>query len=135
LLGDREGYRVAYSLDGRLFAASSLLGRVRLWDAAAFREIAVLQHGGKVYGLAFSADSMRLATGCSDNTIHLWDIASRTGICELRGHTGYVHAVTFSHDGTRLASASGDQTVRIWDSVRASERARGSGAPAAQAGD
>ncbi len=58
-----------------------------------------------------------MAIGCGDNTIRLWDVATRQEVCELRGHEAYVHAVAFSPDGTRLASASGDSTVRIWDTV------------------
>jgi eukaryotic-like serine/threonine-protein kinase len=97
---------------------------VRLWDARTFDELAILQHGNRVYGLAFSPDGTRLATACGDNTIRLWNVSSRQEVCELRGHEAYVHAVAFSPDGTRLASASGDFTVRIWDTVPASVRAR-----------
>ena len=81
-----------------------------------------MPHGNRVYDLAFSRDGTRLATGCSDNTIRIWDIATGQDVCELRGHQAYVHAVAFSPDGTRLASASGDSTVRIWDTLQASGR-------------
>ena len=76
----------------------------------------------------------RLAAGCADNSIRLWDVATarRAGgkelleaeVAELRGHEDYVHAVAWSPDGTRLLSASGDHTVRVWDSLSAQERAR-----------
>ena len=77
-----------------------------------------------MYGLAFSPDGTRLAIGSGDNTIRLWDVASRQEVCQLRGHDSYVHAVAFSPDGTRLASASGDMTVRIWDTLPPSVRAQ-----------
>ena len=86
--------------------------------------MADLPHGNRVLGLAFSPQGSRLATGCGDNTIRLWDLANRQEVCELRGHEAYVHAVAFSPDGTRLASASGDSTVRIWDTISPSARAR-----------
>ena len=76
-----------------------------------------------MFGLAFGRECTRLAIGCGDNTIRLWDVATWQEVCELRGHGDYVHAVAFSPDGTRLASASGDSTVRIWDTVLQSLRA------------
>jgi eukaryotic-like serine/threonine-protein kinase len=124
LPGDAEGFRIAYAADGRLVAAGSGGGNVRLWNTHTHQELHVLPHGNQVYGLAFSPDGTRLATGCSDNTIRIWDIATGKDVCELRGHRAYVHAVAFSPDGTRLASASGDLTVRIWDTVPPYARVR-----------
>jgi WD40 repeat protein len=124
LSGDEEGCGIAYSADGRMLAACSLGGTVRLWDARSHQEHAALRHGNRVLGLAFSREGTRLATACGDNTIRLWDVATGKEICELRGHEAYVHAVAFSPDGTRLASASGDSTVRIWDTVPQSVRAQ-----------
>jgi WD40 repeat protein len=124
LTGNADGYRIAYSTYGHLLAACSSGGTERVWDARTYHEIGILTHGSRVLGLAFSRKGTRLATGCGDNTIRLWDIASGQAVCELRGHDAYVNAVVFSPDGTRLASASGDATVRIWDTVSQSERAR-----------
>jgi WD40 repeat protein len=77
----------------------------------------------KVFGLSFGRECTRLATGCGDNTIRLWDVATAREVCDLRGHESYVHAVASSPDDTRLASASGDFTVRIWDTVPKAVRA------------
>ena len=46
---------VAYSHDGRLFAAGQDDGTIRLWDTAQFREIPAVAFGGghNIYGLAF----------------------------------------------------------------------------------
>jgi hypothetical protein len=88
----------------------------------------IAAHGGNVYKVAISPDGARLATACADNTIRLWDMATRQEVAELRGHGDYVHSVAWSPDGTRLASASGDHTVRIWDTVPLALRAQPKGA-------
>jgi WD40 repeat protein len=118
-------YRLAYSRDGRLLAAST--GKsARIWDVQTHEQLGVLPHIGRVYGLAFNADGSRLATACQDSVVHLWDVKTAQEVAELRGHESYVHAVDFSRDGTRLLSASGDFTVRLWDTLSPAERhARG----------
>jgi len=65
----------------------------------------------KVLSLAFFGPH-HLATGCSDNSIRLWDLRSRSEIGQLRGHSGSVAAL--ASRGSRLVSGSYDATVRIW---------------------
>jgi WD40 repeat protein len=95
---------------------------VRLWNTTTWKEVAILKQGTTTYGIAFTPDGTRLATGCADNSIRFWDVLTGQEVTELRSHGSYVKAVTFSPDGTRLASASGDNTVRVWDTLSARER-------------
>ncbi len=97
----------------------------RLWDASTYSKLAVLEHHGMVYSIAFNPDGLRLATGCDDDIVHVWDTESFDEVIELAGHTSYIHSVAFSPDGTMLVSGSGDFSVRIWDS-RTPDQRRGS---------
>jgi hypothetical protein len=59
----------------------------------------------------------RLACGCADGTIRLWDVASGDCQAVFEGHRGGVNALALLDDG-RLASGSTDNTIRLWDPRR-----------------
>ncbi|NJO39253.1 MAG: hypothetical protein HC769_00425 [Cyanobacteria bacterium CRU_2_1] len=65
--------------------------------------------------IAISPDSALLATGDSNGTVCLWQMATGQKLFSLSGHVGWIWSVVFSPDGKLLASGSLDQTVRLWD--------------------
>ena len=73
-------------------------------------------HTSMVMSVAFSPDGKTLASSSNDNTIILWDVASRAPLGQpLTGHSQAVSSVAFSPDGRTLASGSWDNTIILWD--------------------
>src|SRR5690348_7653787 len=67
-----------------------------------------LAHPGGVTALAFAPDARLLATGGTDRTVRLWDVASGREVRRLTGHKDAVCAVAFLAGGKTLVSGSTD---------------------------
>jgi eukaryotic-like serine/threonine-protein kinase len=76
-------------------------------------------HTTAVMHVVFSPDGQTLVTTSRDNTVRLWDLASRRHVKLLIG----ANSAAFSPDGKLLAIASGKE-VLLWDVVAKRERAR-----------
>jgi len=72
--------------------------------------------GGGFGDLAFSPDGLLLASGQTDHSVRLWNLA-RLEIPPtfLHGHIGTVRSVLFSRDGNELYTGSVDGTVKVFD--------------------
>jgi WD40 repeat protein len=71
-----------------------------------------------VMSVAFSPDGTRIAAGCTDGSIRVWNAATGQPIGPpLLGHEQLVTSVAFSPDGRRIVSGSKDDTVRLWDAT------------------
>ena len=70
------GNNAAYSPGGNTITTKSDK-EVYLWDAAIGKQIATFTgHVGDIYSFSYSPDGKTIATGISDGTVLLWEIAS-----------------------------------------------------------
>jgi WD40 repeat protein len=98
--------QIILSPDGTLMAINAGSGAVSLREAANGEMHGAVLAPHQVTCMAFSPDSTVLATGGSDDTIILWDTATRDEIIALAGETGSIFMLSFNRDGTRLISVS-----------------------------
>jgi hypothetical protein len=78
-------------------------------------------HSGPVFGVAFSVDGRKAASGGADGSVRLWDVKAGKEQRRFDGHNGPVWTVAISPDGRRLASGGFDRTIRLWDPVSGKE--------------
>ncbi|MFH0900605.1 MAG: WD40 repeat domain-containing protein, partial [Pseudomonadota bacterium] len=112
--GDDAWYGLAIDGARNRLATGGFSGTIRLWRADTGEEKAVLDgHRDLVVAVAFAAGGQALASGSTDQSVRLWDLASGTGVVIGR-HQDIVTGVEFSPDDRRLASSSRDGTVKVW---------------------
>jgi WD40 repeat protein len=80
-------------------------------------------HTHVVAAVVFSPDGKTLASGSSDKTIRLWDVATSKEQATLKGSTEAVMTLAFSPDGKTLASGCQDTTITLWDVATGKEQA------------
>jgi len=78
-------------------------------------EPVVLRDTNEVKAVSFHPNGKRIAAGCDDGAIRIWDLAAKKVIQTLPGHERDVFSVAFDATGQRLVSASADRTIRVWN--------------------
>lgn len=73
-----------------------------------------MMHTGAVLAVAFSPSGKLLASGGTDRTVRVWDVAQRTPVRSFSVDSMVV-SVAFSPDGMRLAAVTHSGAILQWD--------------------
>jgi WD40 repeat protein len=119
---------LAFSPDGKLLAAGTWSGEVKIIELSTGQEIpGPKPHADWVHAVAFSPDGKLLVSaggsefkpernqGKTTGQIKLWDLTARKELGQFVGHDSKVFSAVFSPDSQTLATGSADGTVRLWD--------------------
>jgi WD40 repeat protein len=117
----------AWLRDGRLAVVGNDL-TLRLWDAEAGRQLAVLHgHTASVTSVAASPDGRRLFTGAGDGTVRAWDLEALDPGRRVWKLPASAYGLAFSPDGQRVAGTGWEGWVRVWESRTGREIAKWTG--------
>lgn len=111
---------LAYSRDGSLLIAGggtpAQFGEVQIWDpkTGELLRSATLAHD-TVFGASLAPDSSRIAVGCADNTVHVFDTATAKELYKIGNHENWVLATVFGVDSKRFVSAGRDSAAKLID--------------------
>ncbi|HTH37578.1 MAG TPA: protein kinase [Pyrinomonadaceae bacterium] len=112
-------FGLAFSPDGKLFAAKQGDLKVKLWELATKKPIGVfskeLEAPFRRHGryLDFSPDGRILAVPSGTGLI-LWDVAGMRHIASIKGHEEYVRFLSFSPNGEKLVTIGNFGSMRLW---------------------
>jgi len=105
---------VVFSPDGHILAVSDQNGAVHLFDIGQRELLRTLRgHHSPSVQVAFSPDSTTIATGGTDYSFILWDVASGERL-NARNQSSYVLSLAFSPDGKTLATTTHGK-IFLWD--------------------
>jgi len=105
---------IAYTSDGSRIATGTY-NKITMWDAVSARRLMVFEHSEPT-SVTFLLNDTHLASGCTSNTIALWDVISGAPIRTYEGHTMSVGCLSVSSKASRtFVSGATDGTIRIWD--------------------
>ncbi len=107
---------LAFSPDGRLLAAATQAGVVRVWDLPTCQEVKELRARSQaLFAITFSPDSRRLATaGEGKEAIKLWDVATWQELITLERPGESLRQLAFSAHGNRLIARNSQGDVLTW---------------------
>jgi WD40 repeat protein len=105
-------------LDGPVAVTTGYDKTARVWDLRTQRQRFHWAHTG--YGTVVVTSRRQgrpIVVVASGSSLHVWDLASRSVLGELTGHTGEINALDKAElDGTPvLLSGANDNTARLWD--------------------
>ncbi len=109
-------YSVTFSPDGKVLAAGTIDGEIRLWRVTDNQPIGIFKGQSEwVLATAFSPDGELLVSGDHNMMLNLWNVKTGYNFTTLRDFEAGVTSVAFSQDGQMLASGCADNLVRLWN--------------------
>lgn len=115
----------SFSPDGTGLVSGSGDTSVRFWDITTQTPYHTCTgHKSWVLAVAWSSDGLKVASGCKNGIINLWNPKNgqRLNKNPLVGHSKWITCIVWEPincdpDCRRVASSSKDSTIRIWDTT------------------
>ena len=111
---------LAFSPDSKILVAGggtpARFGEVQVWDVAKASLLKTMKlTTDTVFGASLAPDGSRIAVGCADNTVHVFDAVSGEELYKIGNHETWVLSTVFGVDSKRLVSVARDRAAKLID--------------------
>jgi len=111
---------LAFSADGSLLVAGggtpARFGELQFWNTASGTlSKSVLVCNDTLFGASLSPDGKKVAVGCTDNSVHVFDTSSGRELYKMSSHENWVLATVFGVDSKRFVSVGRDRAAKLVD--------------------
>ena len=114
---------LAFSGDGALLMAAggtpARFGEIQIWDPRSGVELkSILTGSDTVLGASLSPDAKKVAAGCTDNTLHVFDTATGRELYKIASHENWPLGTVFGIDSKRFVSVGRDRAAKLVDAEK-----------------
>ncbi|HXK07574.1 MAG TPA: c-type cytochrome domain-containing protein [Verrucomicrobiae bacterium] len=114
---------LAFSSDGSLLVAGggtpARFGELQFWDPqTGTLQKSVLACSDTIFGASLSPDAKKVAAGCTDNTVRVFDTAAGHELYKISSHENWVLGTVFGVDSKRFVSVGRDRAAKLVDSEK-----------------
>ena len=109
------GDRNLVALNARTLKADEVENDLVLLDGASGKNLATVLNRYRVNALAASPGRAIVATGGTDQAVHIYDAATLQERISFRAHDSEIDAIAFHPTAPIIATASADGAVKLWD--------------------
>ncbi len=113
---------LVFAPDGKTLIAAggtpARFGEVQWWNAGAAKlERSTTLTADTVFGASLAPDASRVAVGCADNTVRVFESATGKEILKTTHHENWVLGTAFGIDGKRLVTVGRDRAAKLTDAA------------------
>jgi WD40 repeat protein len=114
---------LAFSADGGLLVAGggtpARFGELQLWDPRAGTLLkSILVGSDTVFGASVSPDGKRVAAGCTDNSVRVFETSSGRELYKINSHENWALGTVFGVDSKRFVSVGRDRAAKLVDAEK-----------------
>jgi WD40 repeat protein len=108
-----DGQFCRFSPDGKTLVYSNR-GKIELRSVETLKVLGTFGGADPLSLLDLSPDGKVVAAVANNDTVQLWEVASRKPRDVLKGDGRKINSLKFSADGTMLAAGRGDGSIEVW---------------------